>query len=163
MLRGMTITEIGPDNDCARWLDGADFADAFRVTMDARPMDARAAAICMLGRSPRWVEALLALRNLLVTPFGLKSSGADDAGPHGMIGMFPVVSEAPGRLVAGFDDHHLDFRVVIDVAAAGDGRQVTATTLVRTHNWLGRSYLAIIVPFHRLVVKALLRQLAATA
>jgi hypothetical protein len=31
---------------------------------------------------------------------------------------------------------------------------------VRTHNRLGRIYLAIILPFHRLVVRALLRQVA---
>ena len=40
-------------------------------------------------------------------------------------------------------------------------QQVTATTLVRTHNWLGRAYLAIILPFHRLIVRTLLRQVAA--
>ena len=38
-------------------------------------------------------------------------------------------------------------------------RQVTATTLVKTHNWLGRTYLAIIMPFHRLIVRAMLRRL----
>ncbi len=72
-----------------------------------------------------------------------------------------MLSETPERLVAGFDDHHLDFRVVVDVTASGRGQQVTATTLVRTNNWLGRIYLAIILPFHRLVVRALLRQVAA--
>ena len=34
-------------------------------------------------------------------------------------------------------------------------------TLVLTHDWLGRSYLAIILPFHRLLVRTLLRQVAA--
>jgi hypothetical protein len=77
-----------------------------------------------------------------------------------MIGIFPVVSQTPGRVIAGFNDHHLDFRVVIDVTEPGDLRQVTATTLVKTHNWLGRTYLAIIMPFHRLIVPALLRQVA---
>ena len=72
-----------------------------------------------------------------------------------------MLSETPERLVAGFDDRHLDFRVVVDVTAAGQGQQVTATTLVRTHNWLGRTYLAIILPFHRLVVRSLLKQVAA--
>ena len=159
----MTVAETIPNVDRALWLDGADFADAFRITVDGKPVDARGAAMRMFSRSPHWVEALLSLRNLLVAPFGLKSSGAGDAGPSGMIGLFPVISEAPERLVAGFDDHHLDFRVVIDVTAAGDGQQVTATTLVRTHNWLGRSYLVVIRPFHRLVVKAMLRQLAAVS
>ena len=47
-----------------------------------------------------------------------------------MIGIFPIVSEQPERLVAGFNDKHLDFRIVVDVATSGDARQVTATTLV---------------------------------
>jgi hypothetical protein len=78
-----------------------------------------------------------------------------------MIGIFPVVSQTPDRLIAGFNDHHLDFRIVIDVTGPRGVRQVTATTLVLTHNWLGRTYLAIILPFHRLIVPALLRQVAA--
>jgi Protein of unknown function (DUF2867) len=156
----MTISEIKPDSNNAKWLDGAQFADAFRVTIDSGAIDARAAATRMFGRPVGWIEALIVLRNLVVAPFGLKSSGAGDNGKLGMIGLFPVISEAPEQLVAGFDDSHLDFRVVIDVAAAGKGQQVTATTLVRTHNWLGRSYLAVIAPFHRRVVKRLLRQVA---
>lgn len=156
----VTINETSPDVDHARWLDGAQFADAFRIAIDDDPIDARGAAMRMFGHSPRWVAALLALRNLLVAPLGLKTSGAGDKGRLGMIGMFPVISEAPERLVAGFDDSHLDFRVVIDISAAGDGRQVTATTLVRTHNSLGRTYLTVIMPFHRLVVRTMLRQVA---
>ena len=75
-----------------------------------------------------------------------------------MIGIFPVVSETPERLVAGFNDYHLDFRVVVDVAPKGGGQEVTTTTLVLTHNWLGRTYLAVITPFHRLIARVLLQQ-----
>ena len=156
----MNIQEVAPNVDTAVWLAGAQFADAFRIAVDG-PLDARMAAQRMMGRSPRWVEALLSLRNALVAPFGLKTSGAGGKTAGGLIGIFPVLSETPDRLVAGFDDHHLDFRVVVDVAASGRGQQVTATTLVRTNNWLGRIYLAIILPFHRLVVRSLLRQVAA--
>jgi Protein of unknown function (DUF2867) len=154
----MTVSDISPNIDRAQWLDGAQFADAFRITTNESGIDARAAAVRMFSRSPRWIEALIALRNLLVAPFGLKRSGAGDRGKLGMIGIFPVISETPERLVVGFDDIHLNFRVLIDVSAAGNRGQVTATTLVRTHNRLGRLYLAAIMPFHRLVVKAMLRQ-----
>ncbi|SHG31809.1 DUF2867 domain-containing protein [Bradyrhizobium erythrophlei] len=156
----MKVQEVTPNVDTAVWLAGAQFADAFRIAVDG-PLDARIAAQRMMGRSPRWVEALLSLRNALVAPFGLKTSGAGEKSAGGLIGLFPVLSETPERLVAGFDDHHLDFRVVVDVFTSGGGQQVTATTLVRTNNWLGRIYLAIILPFHRLVVRSLLRQVAA--
>ena len=157
----MKIQEVAPNADTAVWLAGAQFADAFRIAVDGAQLDARMAAQRMMGRRPRWVESLESLRHALVAPFGLKTSGAGEKTAGGLIGIFPVLSETPERLVAGFDDHHLDFRVVVDVTASGRGQQVTATTLVRTNNWLGRIYLAIILPFHRLVVRALLRQVAA--
>jgi hypothetical protein len=157
----MKIAEVEPNVDRAALLAGAQFVDAFRIGLPGATLDARNAAQRMMGRSPRWIELLLSLRHALVAPFGLKTSGDGDKTAGGLIGIFPVLSETPERLVAGFDDHHLDFRVVVDVATSGQGQQVTATTLVRTHNLLGRAYLAVILPFHRLVVRALLRQVAA--
>ena len=156
----MTVREILPAVDTDAVLAGAQFADAFQIEIEDRDLDARRAAEKMLARQPSWAEALLSLRNLLVAPLGLRISGAGLVPPRDMIGIFPVVSEAPDRLIAGFNDRHLDFRVVVDVTAPGDVRQVTATTLVKTHNRFGRTYLAIILPFHRLVVPALLRQVA---
>ena len=157
----MTVHEATPAIDPNALLAGAQFVDAFRIEIDDCTLDARRAAERMMGRSPRWIETLLSLRNILVTPFGLKTSGAGLTTPREMIGIFPVISETPDRLIAGFNDKHLDFRVVVDVAAPGNCREVTATTLVKTHNWLGRTYLAIILPFHRLIVPAMLRQVAA--
>ena len=155
----MTIHEIKPVIERQAVLAGAQFADAFRVAVAGERLDARGAAEKMFARVPRWIEALLKLRNIIVAPFGLKASGDGEPAPHGMVGLFPVLSETPQRLVAGFDDRHLDFRVVIDVAAAAAEQQVTATTVVLTHNVLGRLYLASILPFHRLVVRALLRRI----
>ena len=157
----MKVHEIKPSVDTDALLAGAQFADAFGLDIDGRTLDARQAAERMIGRAPRWIDAMVALRNVLVAPFGLKTSGASATTPQDMIGMFPVISQTPDRLVAGFNDRHLDFRVVVDVATHGAGQQVTATTLVKTHNWLGRTYLAIILPFHRLVVRTMLRQVAA--
>ena len=157
----MKVAEVVPQIDPATLLAGAQFMDAYRLEVDGQSLDARQAAMRMMARAPRWVDALLVLRNIMVAPFGLKTSGEDRRAPRDIIGIFPVVSETPERLVAGFNDRHLDFRVVVDVATSGQRQSVTATTLVLTHNWLGRAYLAIIMPFHRLVVRAMLRQVAA--
>ena len=156
----MKIREVAPEVDTGALLAGAQFADAYRVALDRTTLDAREAAEKMFARGPRWIEVLLRLRNTIVAPFGLKKSGAGEFAPGGMIGIFPVLSETPERLVAGFNDHHLDFRVVVDVAPAEAGQQVTATTLVLTHNLLGRAYLAAIMPFHRLIARVMLRQVA---
>jgi hypothetical protein len=158
----MQVDAVDPTADTGPLLAGAQFSDAFRVAVNGTALDARHAAEQMLSRQPRWITTLMALRDRLVMPFGLKTSADLVVKTFSdTIGIFPVLSQSPDRLVAGFDDRHLDFRVVIDVAASGPGQEVTATTLVLTHNRLGRTYLAIILPFHRLVVRSMLRQVAA--
>ena len=154
----MNVREVQPEVDRNSVLAGAQFADSFRVTVADPRLDARAAAERMFSSSPRWVAALVDLRNMIMAPFGLKTSGEGEPNAGGTIGLFPVLDETPRRLVAGFDDHHLDFRVVVDVAPTNGGQDVTATTLVLTHNRFGRAYLAVIKPFHRLIAKTLLRQ-----
>jgi hypothetical protein len=156
----MKIRTVEPDVDLSALLPGAQFVDAYSVSVDDAALDARHAAERMFSRSPRWIDALLALRNCLVGPFGLKTGAPTGAGTPETVGIFPVVSETPDRLVAGFNDRHLDFRVVVDVVGVDSSRHVSATTLVLTHNLLGRTYLAIILPFHRLIVPLMLRKLA---
>jgi hypothetical protein len=150
------VREITPDIDAGTVLSGAQFIDAFRVEVGTTPLSAREACTRMVLHGPRWIDALTRLRNLLVKPLGLKTSGEGAPAPHGMIGLFPVLSETPERLIAGFDDYHLDFRVVVDVAGEAADRRVTLTTLVRTNNLLGRAYLALIVPFHKLVARSMM-------
>jgi hypothetical protein len=154
----MTISEVAPGTDLRTLLPGAQFTDAYRIEIEGATLTGRQAAVAMFARSPGWIEALLALRNLMVAPFGLKTSGKDEPSSGSMIGLFPVVSDTPGRLVAGFNDRHLDFRVIVEVTPAGRGQQITLTTLVLTHNWLGRTYLSTILPFHRLIARTQLRQ-----
>lgn len=141
-------------------LAGAQFADRYVLTTDGPALTAIGAAERVLGRPPRWVGRLTQLRNLAVRPFGLKTGLGPDAPPEGRIGIFPLISQAPGRVVLGLDDRHLDFRILVEVNELGAGRQeVAASTIVKTHNLLGRTYLAIVKPFHRIIVRALLAQL----
>ena len=64
----------------------------------------------------------------------------------------------------GLDDRHLDFRLSVDVTRLDERRrEVVATTLVKTHNRLGRTYLATILPFHRRIVPGLMAQMARQA
>jgi hypothetical protein len=155
----MKVRPVEPDVDADALLPGAQFIDAYSITVNAA-LDARHAAEKMTARGPRWIEALLRLRNRLVAPFGLKTAAPTGNGAPDHVGIFPVISEMPDRLVAGLDDAHLDFRLVVDVAGTGSERRVTATTLVLTHNLLGRTYLAVILPFHRLIVPSMLRKIA---
>ncbi|WP_421915569.1 DUF2867 domain-containing protein [Mesorhizobium sp.] len=140
-------------------LAGAQFADRYVLIADGLALTAIGAAERILSRTPLWVSWLMRMRNLAVRPFGLKTGQEPDAPTQGRIGIFPLISQAPGRVVLGLDDRHLDFRILVEVNDLGGGRQqVAASTIVKTHNSLGRTYLAVIKPFHRIIVPAMLAQ-----
>jgi hypothetical protein len=96
----MKVHEVEPDIDIGALLPGAQFIDAYSIAIDNAALDARRAAEKMLARGPRWIDVLLALRNHLVMPFGLKTSAPVEASTSDIIGIFPILSQSPDRLVA---------------------------------------------------------------
>ncbi|UWU17045.1 DUF2867 domain-containing protein (plasmid) [Rhizobium sullae] len=146
-----------PEN-CGQILPSADFGDAFAVDVIDTAMSAPQAAQLAFSQPPGWIAKLLALRNLVVAPFGLKSGDELDLSTQHR--GLPVFSSSPERIVLGLDDRHLNFRLIVDVADLNDATlRVTATTLVQRNNLLGRVYLAAVLPFHKILVPALLSRL----
>ncbi|MGL5008902.1 MAG: DUF2867 domain-containing protein, partial [Paracoccaceae bacterium] len=135
--------------------------DAFALTLPGQSLDALTAAQRAFGSSPRWIRVLLKARNILVAPFGLKAGEMEITTSPTTIGIFPLLQQSPDQIVMGLNDRHLDFRLRVDVAQVGPHHQsVTATTAVKTHNRLGRAYLATILPFHRIIVRTMLAQIS---
>ena len=153
---------VPPATDHADVMPSADFSDAFAIDVRNATLDApEAARRAFAGRQPRWIVNLLAIRNILVMPFGLKSGAGANLPASRRVGVFPVVSSSSERVVLGFDDTHLDFRIIVDVKALDETtRRVTATTLVHRNNILGRVYLAAVMPFHKLIVPTMLARLS---
>ena len=67
----MSVEDVAPEIDPGPLLAGAQFMDAYRLQVNDENLDARATAERMMARAPRWVDALLALRNIVVAPLGL--------------------------------------------------------------------------------------------
>jgi Protein of unknown function (DUF2867) len=113
--------------------------------------------------APSWINRLLELRNVLVKPFGLKPGedmAPEKATPNN-IGLFPVIKEEAGQVLLGMNDKHLDFRLLVDIKNGENGRQIiTASTVVKTHNALGRFYLAVVKPFHKVIVPAMMARVS---
>jgi hypothetical protein len=146
----------------------AALADAFAITLpDGIAPDIDQVARAVLGNPSRWFRALLACRDAMVAPFGVKTSAQLRAGmkvtgaPH--IDFFPIVSRATEEVVIGADDTRLDFRtsVLVRRNASGARHEVIVTTVAHSHNRFGRIYLLAIAPFHRLVVRSNLQRAAA--
>ncbi|MGN6829093.1 DUF2867 domain-containing protein [Paucibacter sp. M5-1] len=152
----------------------AHLADAFAIALpDGVPSDADALTLArsVLAHPPRWMRALLAIRDALVKPFGLKTTAAmrEHLARSGVahVDIFRLLSARPQEAVFGEMDRHLDFKLSIllrpvegfsSSSSSSPRREVVATTVVHCHNVLGRAYLALILPGHVLVVRSLLAE-----
>ena len=129
-------------------LPGWDYADAFECRWPmAGAEDAMTVAKTLLGPS-RSARRVLAVRDRLVAPFGLKPAHQGDAL------LFPVQEARPDRVVCGLDDRHLDFRVVLTLS----GGAARCATVVRRHGLLGAAYFAVVGPVHRRLVPHMMRR-----
>lgn len=148
-----------PDLVAAGGLPDADFADAFALRLSpraSRDVGVWHQALVDAG-SPPWMDVLVRVRMLLARAMRLDTA---DWQP----GTSPLVllRHSDDLLVAGADDRHLDFRAVLQVQeGAGDVAELVLVTVVQRHNLAGRVYFALVRPFHRRVVPALLRRAAA--
>ncbi|RSK48775.1 DUF2867 domain-containing protein [Hymenobacter rigui] len=137
------------------------YHDTYRLPVTAA-LPASEAARLLFGPdlAPGWVRHLLALRNTLASWVGLRSTlrpgpAPDQLAPGGQLGPFRIYAVQPTEVLLGLDDRHLNFRVAVLTA---EPHTVALTTAVQFHNWAGRVYFAGIAPFHRAVVRALLRR-----
>jgi hypothetical protein len=143
-------------------------ADAFAVRLPASASgDPELLARFIFLHQPRWIGKLTSVRDAMVAGFGLKTARhlatlAGDA-RAARVGIFKVYSTSDTEIVLGEDDKHLDFRLSV-LCSPGPmpegGRQLVVSTVVHCHNLLGRTYIRVIAPFHRMVVKASLRRAA---
>ncbi|UXI02975.1 DUF2867 domain-containing protein [Photobacterium sp. TY1-4] len=140
-------------------LPKAQFADAYEVELNDPDQDVWDITYKLFTEGQQdWIKALMGLRNLLVTPFGLKTGPMNDGEQvlQERIGIFKVYEKTAHEVLLGENDRHLDFRISVlkDTASA----TLTVTTKVEMHNTLGRAYITVIEPFHRMIVKSMLRQ-----
>lgn len=134
----------------------ADFADAFSVELpETASGNAEELAGHIFTQQPGWVAMLMSIRDGLVRPFGLKRAVDFQASGGDRIGIFRVFERYRDEIILGEDDRHLDFRVSVLLQPAADDRprRLIVTTLVFYNRLLGRAYIALIAPFHRMVVR----------
>ncbi|MEO9684718.1 MAG: DUF2867 domain-containing protein [Tateyamaria sp.] len=155
-LQPAKAMEIKPDLPNAA-LPSANWADAFEIENCDSTADMKSLAQQVVGTMPRWARALLALRNMLVVPFGLKPDGLKDVkDPSDMVAIFPVLHQNKDSIVLGMDDKHLDFRLLLERSKRDQTHTLRLTTLVTRHNVFGRAYIAVVTPFHKMIVRSTL-------
>ena len=157
------------DTDTDPALGKPDFQDCFEATVATRGRGALELALSTFARTPRWVNAAMALRNRVVRFVGLKdlgllsgvdpARGADSYRVGDRVGIFTIVAMSHAEVVFGDSDRHLQVRVHVRLSRERPGI-VSVTTVVHIRNLLGRLYMAAVVPMHKRIVPAMLARVA---
>ncbi len=155
-VRSESIPQTDLIHQC---LDSVDFSDTFSTSNKTDSLEDITKKI--FGKAPKWIERLMQLRNYLVKFIGLKSEKPE--GWHenfvkgGYVSFFKIFIIEENETILGADDSHLKFRVsVLDNGAPEFNIKVT--TLVEYQNRTGKIYMFFVKPFHRVVVKRMVKQ-----
>lgn len=150
---------LPPGASIAALYPGSNLADAYAVdlpTARARELDMESLARQLLGSQPGWARKLMVLRDAIVARFGIRTAKQMEARPGKRIGIFRIFAVSDDEIIVGEDDSHLDFRISV-LRNRGTGQEqfghVTVASVVHCHNWVGRAYILLIRPFHKLIVQ----------
>ncbi|WKK77121.2 DUF2867 domain-containing protein [Marivirga salinae] len=139
-------------------LNQIDFYDTFSTTNKKDNLEEIAHLI--LDNPPKWIKSLFTLRNKIAKLIGLKTEKPADYNERfevgGYIGFFKIFSITQNEIVLGANDSHLNFRAIV-ANKIEDLHNIKFITLVQYNNSTGRIYMSVVKPFHRLVVKRMVK------
>lgn len=162
---------IPADSLIAKSFTEVHYSDAFAADLPAQsaasPVEAARAFFVTI---PRWITALLVLRNLPAKMLGLKTGEGHtmedmaDAPcePGRTFGFFTVMNRTADEVLMGERDRHLDFyfSVMVRTLPGKTVPSVIMATTVHFNNLLGRLYFIPVRPFHRVIVRSMLTRTA---
>jgi len=135
-----------------------DFTDTFSTTNHID--DIKDITNLIFNTSPKWLQLLFKLRNNLVKIIGLKAGIPKDYNETfkvgGYVKFFKIYSISNNQVVLGANDSHLNFRAIVENDTSKN-YNIKVITLVQFNNIKGKFYMNIIKPFHRLVVKKMVK------
>jgi hypothetical protein len=147
------------------------FADYYWIKFTKNPLY----SVDYLGRrllsyNPHFVRILIKIRNILVSPFGLKT-GDNYHSPEilyfekgSVLVYFHVWKRDANTIVLEETDKHLNFRIIL-LAIKDDATESVifkTSTLVHFNNRFGKIYFKVIRPFHNFIMKFYINQLKIT-
>lgn len=149
---------------------GADFNDSYSVNTDKNELNPLHIYLLMVNNTPFWINSLLLIRNKIVKLLGLKDVGQlgeVDYINHTNTGeltdakldIFSIESFCENEMVLKLNDKHLNIKMSILKRKHNDETEVIVSTLVNFNNKLGNVYMFIISPFHRLVMRRLMKNM----
>lgn len=159
----ITTTAVPPQSQIARRLQGASFHDCYTIDIPPDAPSALELYLKTMETTPAWINAAMVMRNRLVQLVGLKNLGLlndiDRAKPASAyrvgdrVGIFSIRYLSEQEIILGDADKHLN----VELSVCKTDGKLSVSTVVHTHNMLGRIYMLFVAPAHRRIVPASLR------
>jgi hypothetical protein len=144
--------------DLKNLLPNIDFFDTFSTTNHVDSLELISNKI--FNTTPKWVAILFSIRNHIANLIGLKHEIPKDYNEDfkigGYIKFFRIFNIKEDEIILGANDKHLNFRAIISKTLDAS-YNIKVTTLVEYNNRLGKIYMTIVKPFHRIVVKRMVK------
>ncbi|HYH15490.1 MAG TPA: DUF2867 domain-containing protein [Flavisolibacter sp.] len=164
----VTKISISKDESILTILPRLDYADAYCGSFQRNaPITIEDMAYAFFDNAPAWISWLVSLRNSIVKVFGLKTVSATERMQMRRtfqlevgqtIGLFTILKKQEQEMWVGDDDKHLNYRVALQLKQPALYKyEIVFITAVVLHSWLGRIYFLPVKFFHRIVVKAMLK------
>lgn len=120
-----------------------------------------------VSSAPDWVNLLMSMRNNIVSVLGLKNLGSlgdiDSKKPLNnyrvgdRVGIFKLLSLSDNEIILGDSDKHLDVKLSV-FRESTNSELITISTVVHVHNLLGRVYMLVVTPMHKLIVPSTIKR-----
>ena len=165
-----TLCAVPKDSLIAQALPDSDFADCYQFDDLWPELNAMQTYLTLMTRTPRWMNALMAMRNQVVRLFGLKHLGSLSAAARAQpartyqvgdrVGIFSLRHIQDDEVIVWDNDKHLHVQLSVLKHSFNGKPMVSLSTVVHIHNRLGRCYMAIVGPVHGIIVPRMLAQVA---
>lgn len=111
----------------------------------------------ILENTPIWIKYLLQTRNYFVSFFGLKTEGGnfqiENLKKGDVVGFISVEDLDSKCAIFRGDDKHLNFIVTFEILDT----TLNCSTQVQFNNTFGKIYFYSILPFHKLIIPAIIK------
>ncbi len=165
--------ELSPNYLIAKDADNADYIDVYQLktsTLAKSPLP-KYCMVAFFKSFSSFIVSMLLIRESIAKKIGLKMAPENtQEGRNKMlrdfegnigdsIEIFEVIDKNETELMTGQRDKHLDFKLsFISYESAGD-KVIELATVVHIHNALGKVYFFFVKPFHRMIMKRIMRKM----
>ena len=159
MNNKIVVSFLPNSSNANNFISRIDFTDSYKIEL-LKDEEIKIVYLKLLSNNSTLIKSLMSFRNKIMSLFGFKteikhSNNIKDIQVGNKVGFFTIYYIDEHEIIAGEKDKHLDFCV----SFYKKDTNLTISTLVQYNNFFGKIYMNLIKPFHKFVVKNMLKNL----